>query len=145
MWPWSPDSQFDSFLTIGLDESAIGTGKIGSVGIDFSTWTETAALTTTDGAVFMVDPDNGATTLPCTLAIVTVADVSKFSGRLNARGKSQTGVWEARGLEFSHTGGLRAQGVKDPHAKDDANAPAKPDETVRPDATVKPDATAPKP
>eukprot|EP01043_Picozoa_sp_COSAG02_P022796 COSAG02_NODE_1195_length_13940_cov_15.482407_9_plen_119_part_00 len=114
-------------------------GALGAIGIDFSKWTETTGLTTTDGAVFTVDPDNGATTLPCPLAILTVADGSTFSGRLNARGKSQTGEWEARGLEFSQDGGLKVQGVKDPHAEDDANAPAKPD------ATVKPDATTPKP
>lgn len=130
-------------MTIGLDEPAMADGALGAIGLDFSTWTETTALSTDSGAVFMVDPSNGATTLPCTLAVLTVPDGSTFSGRLNARGQSQAGEWEARGLEFSEVGGVAAQTVKDPHAKNDANGLVKPDATVKPDSTVKPGTTDP--
>lgn len=62
----------------------------------------------------MVDPTNGPTTLPCTVAMLTVPSGSKFSGRLNARGKLQTGEWVVRNLEFSEKGGVAAQGVNAP-------------------------------
>jgi hypothetical protein len=50
-------AEFDSWLTIGpTDASAIGV--ISSFSLDFASWSETQGLSTGDGAVFYMDPNN---------------------------------------------------------------------------------------
>ena len=50
-FPMMADCQWDSFLTIGLDGPATTPGAISTVGIDFSSWTETQGINTDNGAV----------------------------------------------------------------------------------------------
>lgn len=111
LWAVDADSRFDSFITVGL-EAALIDGAMGSVGIDFSGWSETAGFTTQNGAVYIIDPAQGATTIPCPIAMLTVRTGSMFNGRVNAQGQTsqcnaqgQCGQWVARDLEFSEGGG----------------------------------------
>jgi hypothetical protein len=53
-----PESQYDSWLTVGVTDGSAGVG-IASTGIDFASWTESAGLTADNGAVFFMDPDSG--------------------------------------------------------------------------------------
>jgi hypothetical protein len=53
----SPTSQFDSWLTMGNGYNA-GISTMGSVGINFDGWTETAPLTFDNGAIFLMNPDD---------------------------------------------------------------------------------------
>jgi hypothetical protein len=53
----SPTSQFDSWLTMGNGYNA-GISTMGSVGINFDGWTETAPLTFDNGAIFLMHPDD---------------------------------------------------------------------------------------
>lgn len=62
----NPDTEFDSFITIGMDGPATTQGAISSIGIDFSAWTEQQGIDTADGAVFFMDP--GAPARACCLA-----------------------------------------------------------------------------
>ena len=103
-----------------MDDPAFTDGTLGYIGIDFSKWSETTGISTSSGAVYMVDPNDGATTLPCPVALLTVVEGSSFRGKLNARGKTETGEWEARDLEFSDAGGAA------PKAVEDLDAPAAP-------------------
>eukprot|EP01045_Picozoa_sp_COSAG04_P014871 COSAG04_NODE_1138_length_8106_cov_4.244036_4_plen_691_part_00 len=48
-------AQFDSWLTVGI-EGGDTTGALSSFGIDFDSWTETAGLEVTDGAVYWMAP-----------------------------------------------------------------------------------------
>lgn len=58
LWPLGDgDSQFDSWLTVGLTEGT--SGDLIDVGIDWDTWTVEAGLSVDDGAVFWSVPDNG--------------------------------------------------------------------------------------
>ena len=51
------DSEFDSWLTVGTTDGD-PSKNISSTGIDFSLWTEDDEFSTTNGAVFWMDPDN---------------------------------------------------------------------------------------
>ena len=53
-----PTAAYDSWLTIGATDGSLGT-DISSIGIDFDSWTESNALVSTDGSVFMMDPNSG--------------------------------------------------------------------------------------
>ena len=126
LWAVNPQSQFDSFLTIGLDGPAMEDGAIGATGIDFSSWSETSPVRTESGAVYTVDPQDGATTMPCILAVLTVPQGTAFSGQVNAQGRapppqgqaasSRADDWVARGLSFSQAGGGVAKSIESARA-----------------------------
>lgn len=52
-----PDTQFDSWLTIGITDGD-PQGTLSSIGVDFSEWDETNGLDVTDGAIFVMNPSN---------------------------------------------------------------------------------------
>ena len=61
-WGILPDSQYDSWLTIGSDDGTRA-GDISSIGIPFdgnSAWSETRGIWTNNGALFYMDPTTGA-------------------------------------------------------------------------------------
>jgi hypothetical protein len=88
------NSVFDSWLTVGTDPPS---GAIGSVGIDWTTWTETVPLIIDDGAVFWMDPDNGPHS--------SVGDIviAQFTVPRILQGTSRP--------EFTFTGGLQGKSV----------------------------------
>ena len=49
-------SQYDSWLTIGLTDGDPH-NKLSSIGVDFSSWSETNGLIVENGAVFLLDPN----------------------------------------------------------------------------------------
>ena len=51
-----PDTRYDSWLTIGLNNGNFN-NKLSSIGIDFNDWTETNDLDISNGAVFVMDPE----------------------------------------------------------------------------------------
>ena len=53
-----PTTTYDSWLTVGITGGDAG-GKLSSIGIDWSTWTADAGLSTDNGAVFWMSPDDG--------------------------------------------------------------------------------------
>jgi hypothetical protein len=57
MFAASTESQYDSWLTVGVTEGATD-GTFGVIGLDFASWTESAGLATDNGAVFLMDPDS---------------------------------------------------------------------------------------
>ena len=52
-WPYNPSTQYDSWLTVGVDDQS---GNMGTIGITFEDWTETTGVFVDDGAVFWMDP-----------------------------------------------------------------------------------------
>ena len=50
-WALSPESEYDSFLTIGLGGAAAAPGALSSIGIDFEGWTSTSGINAPNGAV----------------------------------------------------------------------------------------------
>ena len=51
-----PNTVYDSWLTIGLKDGNLD-NKLSSIGIDFNEWTEKNDLETSNGAVFVMDPE----------------------------------------------------------------------------------------
>jgi hypothetical protein len=96
------DCQYDSFITLGMDGPATQPGALSAVGIDFDTWDEERGLLVTDGAVFFMDPDHGATSEPVTIMQLTVRTGSTFEGLFSAQGRSKIGEdWEENAMHFS--------------------------------------------
>lgn len=52
-----PTTEYDSWLTIGITEGDIN-NELSSIGIDFNQWKINNPLTITDGAVFVMNPEN---------------------------------------------------------------------------------------
>merc|ERR1711871_1124750 len=82
------DSQFDSWLTVGVTEG--DSGQLMNIGIDWDTWTIEDGLSVDDGAVFWSEPDNGPSRgSGIVLAQLTIpASVSSFSVQFGLQGKS---------------------------------------------------------
>jgi len=82
-----PETGYDSWLTIGLNGGNLN-NKLSSIGIDFNYWTETNDLETSNGAVFVMDPEEiivpGNEYL---IAQLTVRENSNPTAVLNIQGK----------------------------------------------------------
>jgi len=84
-----PDAQYDSWLTIGITDGNID-NEVMTVGIDFSTWTETSGIHTTDGAVFTMDPEiNIVDGDEYVIAQITIPNMRSVELTLNAQGKTK--------------------------------------------------------
>ena len=100
-FPTNPDSEFDSWITVGIDDgSNQNTDAISAVGIDFDSWTETTGLNVNDGAIFWMDPDYGPertdpegnnNIVDITIAQFTVPTGNTFSFITGLQGRSVTG------------------------------------------------------
>ena len=78
------DAEFDSWLTVGITDDAAN--RLGSVGIDFDSWTASAGMTVDNGAVFWMYPDNGPSG-NVTVAQLTVPSASGGHAVMNAQGR----------------------------------------------------------
>jgi hypothetical protein len=68
---FDPKTAFDSWLTIGFTAGA--GGQLGSNGIAFNSWSATGALTSTSGALYLMDSTRPASPGAITVAQLTVA------------------------------------------------------------------------
>ena len=99
-----PDTRYDSWLTIGLNNGNFN-NKLSSIGIDFNDWTETNDLETSNGAVFVMDPEEvivpGNEYL---IAQLTVRENSNPTAVLNIQGKRNGGryveAWSESNVRF---------------------------------------------
>ena len=101
----SPVAASDSWLTVGLTEGD-DQSVLSAVGLDFDSWTETAALTSADGAVFWLNPSNGPSGT-VTVAQLTVPSGSSGIVTMGMQGQSTSGVgdpWIKHGVTFSYGG-----------------------------------------
>lgn len=97
-----PDTQYDSWLTIGLTNGD-PTNEISSVGVDFKSWTETTGITIDDGAVFLMDPENRNTEnqgSEVIIAQLTIPNNRRENAIFNIQGKT-TGSGDILGRSWS--------------------------------------------
>ena len=103
-----PNSQYDSWLTIGITDGNAN-NEISTIGIDFSTWTETSGIHNTNGAVFTLDPEinliNGDEYI---VAQITIQNTRSVDITLNAQGKTNcincnadNQFWKQEGIIFN--------------------------------------------
>jgi hypothetical protein len=91
-------AEFDGWLTVGITGGDT-TGSLSSIGLDFDAWTTDAGLTTDNGAVFWMSPDDG----PSGTAVIAQVTVSGgFTAVVNCQGRSTSGDdYEATGITFT--------------------------------------------
>jgi hypothetical protein len=102
---YSPDSAFDSYLTLGLT-----TGDphvtLSALGIPWHEWSPRSPVSITNGAVYCVDPvEAPSLEAPVVVAQLTVATGQPATAVLNAQGTTNHNgevdhTWEARGLQW---------------------------------------------
>ena len=51
-----PDTKYDSWLTIGLSDGD-NNNDLSSIGVNFEDWSEEKSLDVTNGAIFLMDPE----------------------------------------------------------------------------------------
>lgn len=104
-----PDAQYDSWLTIGITNGN-SNNEISTVGIDFSSWTETSGIHTTDGAVFVMNPElNIVDGDEYIVAQITIPKGRSVELTLNAQGKTNcdnncnmgNSAWKQKGVIFN--------------------------------------------
>jgi hypothetical protein len=102
------ESGYDSWLTIGITDGNLN-DEIMTIGIDFSSWTETNGIQVTDGAVFTLDPEeNIVEGDEYVVAQITIPNKRTTSLTLNAQGKTNCGddcdvrnlSWKQEGIVF---------------------------------------------
>ena len=54
-WPFNDECEYDSYLTVGTDDSS---ASLGNIGIDFDSWTESSGISFDNGAVFSMSPND---------------------------------------------------------------------------------------
>jgi len=105
-----PDAQYDSWLTIGITDGNAD-NEVMTVGIDYSSWTETSGIHTTDGAVFTIDPEiNVVDGDEYVVAQITIPNMRSVELILNAQGKTKceehnncnkdNRAWKQEGITF---------------------------------------------
>ena len=102
-WPLMAGAQYDSWLTVCITDGD-SAGALSSIGIDFTSWTASNGLDTSDGAVFWMAPDNGpAAGTDAVLAQITVAEGSSGTASMGMQGRSASGDdWQSNNIEFSY-------------------------------------------
>ena len=103
-------AQYDSWLTVGMTQAETASA-LGVIGDDMAAWSESKGLSTSDGAVFWVDPSEGPSqTNPAgargnpidwwakkhgtghiVIAQLTVASDSTFDAQVNCQGHTVNG------------------------------------------------------
>tara|TARA_Y100001970_G_C14238065_1_gene863145 strand:- start:43 stop:1437 length:1395 start_codon:yes stop_codon:yes gene_type:complete len=105
------DAQYDSWLTIGITDGN-SDNEVMTVGIDFSTWSETSGIRTTNGAVFTMDPEiNIVDGDEYIVAQITIPNDRSADLTLNAQGRTKceeynncnkdNRAWKQEGIIFN--------------------------------------------
>ena len=105
-WPFSPAAKYDSWLTVGITAGDT-TGALSSIGIDFAGWTADAALETSDGAIFFMEPDTGpaAGGDAIVVAQLTVPPGTAWTANAFLQGRNAEGAadWRERNVAWSYS------------------------------------------
>ena len=92
-------AEFDSWVTVGITDGD-ASGALSSIGLDFSEWSETTSLVSSDGAVFWMSPDDGPSA-EVVLGQLTVASDASGTVTLGLQGRSIHGPdYQASGIQI---------------------------------------------
>ena len=95
------DVEFDSWLSVGITDGD-SAGELGTIGIDFSSWTDSAGLIVPDGSVFWMHPDAAAEG-DVVVAQLTVASGSSGTVTMGMQGHSTQGEdWDVHRVVFTY-------------------------------------------
>ena len=95
-----PAAAADSYLTLEFTDGNWAGTSLSYIGLDFEAWTESAGMTSDNGAVFLMDPANGRTgTIP--VAVLTISG-GLPAVSINVQGQSTEGDdYQALGVTFA--------------------------------------------
>jgi hypothetical protein len=99
------DAAYDSWLTVGLTDGD-PQNKLATIGIDFNSWTETEGIQTTNGAVFVMDPEDVVLTgREYIIAQLTLPTGTSTEVTVNVQGKTfldgqDTNHWKQEAISF---------------------------------------------
>ena len=90
--PMMPDAAYDSWLTVGITNG--GAGEISTIGIPWSSWSETNGISADNGAVFWMNPaDAPGGAAPIVVGQLTVrSGSSPLDIQMDAQGHSAFGM-----------------------------------------------------
>jgi len=95
-----PDAFYDSWITIGITDGNLD-DKLSTIGIDFNEWTETKSITTSNGAVFVMNPNDFVSTNEYILAQITIPNDRIDVFTVNVQGKKiNNEIWKEYGINF---------------------------------------------
>ena len=96
-----PESKYDSWVTVGITDGDPH-NKLSTIGIDFNTWNSGVSITTSNGAVFLMDPTEIILKKEYVIAQVTLPSDELHRMVVNVQGK-KFGVpdaWTEIGVVF---------------------------------------------
>ena len=95
-----PDSQYDSWLSVGVTDGTVG--ELTTLGVDFAAWTESAGLSVDNGAVFWMHP-SAAPGGDVVVAQLTVRSGSSGAVTMGMQGHSTSGPdWDVHHAVFAY-------------------------------------------
>ena len=95
-----PDAFYDSWITIGITDGDKD-NKLSTIGIDFDEWSETNPITTSNGAVFLLDPNEGENKDEYIIGQITIQNELIDVLTVNVQGKKVNGdTWKEYGVNF---------------------------------------------
>lgn len=87
-----PETILDSWLTIGIINGDTQ-NNLGSVGIDFNTWNDKNGILTTNGAIYVTDPNQIlSNTNEYIIAQLTLKDNKEHQVKINVQGHTNDGL-----------------------------------------------------
>ncbi|MBI1266554.1 MAG: T9SS type A sorting domain-containing protein [Cryomorphaceae bacterium] len=95
-----PSLAFDSWVTIGAENSF--ENNLWNIGIDFEAFTNGGAITSNNGAWFLIPTDERTTSNNGLVLLMQFTTTGEAHGTLNMQGwEAENSVWQARNLTFS--------------------------------------------
>ena len=95
-----PDALYDSWLTIGISDGD-NDNKLSTIGIDFNEWSEIKPITTSNGAVFSLDPNEGENKNEYIVGQITIRDNLIDVMTVNVQGKKNNNeIWNEYDIDF---------------------------------------------
>ena len=110
-----PNAKYDSWTTIGITDGDQH-NELSTIGIDFNQWSNTQSISTTNGAVFSMDPENVLSKNEYTIAQLTVPNnrISTFSANVQGR-KIDGGSWKEYNINFVLDPSKLSKNIIPPH------------------------------
>ena len=96
-----PDALYDSWLTLGITDGD-KENKLSTIGIDFSSWSDSNPIITRDGAVFLMDPTERTSEKEYIIAQLTLSDNTEHHAVFNINGKKKVGTtaWSQKNIRY---------------------------------------------
>ena len=95
-----PEALYDSWITIGITDGN-RENLLSTIGVDFDKWTETNGITTTNGAVFVMDPQEVLEENEYIIAQMTIPNNVRETMTVNVQGEERYGEsWKEYDIQF---------------------------------------------